>query len=184
MDSEDMECDADGPCPLLNLQSLIFQLHSLSTSEAEFLLAGITAQIKAHAGIVLQHVVADVIRIMGGIGWTKGGHGERVERIWRDVKALTVPGGSEEVMLDLAARRAVKAYEELDKAESAVNVWFVGGCLSEVSTEASWQEPLTGAVGATNPSALLLAPGSQTKLFPGFFFHAQRINANCQQSGS
>lgn len=52
---------------------------------------------------------------MGGIGLTKGGRGERVERIWRDVKALTVPGGSEEVMLDLAVRRAVKAHEELGK---------------------------------------------------------------------
>lgn len=96
-------------------QSLIFQLHSLNPQEAEFLLAGITAQIKAHAGIVLQHVVADAIQIMGGIGLTKGGRGERVERIWRDVKALTVPGGSEEVMLDLAVRRAVKAHEELVK---------------------------------------------------------------------
>lgn len=103
-------------CP--NHQSLIFQLHSLSASEAEFLLAGITAHIKAHAGIVLQHVVADAIQIMGGIGLTKGGRGERVERIWRDVKALTVPGGSEEIMLDLAVRRAVKAHEELSKPKS------------------------------------------------------------------
>lgn len=94
---------------------MIFQLHSLAPAESEFLLAGITAQVKAHAGIVLQHVVADAIQIMGGIGLTRGGRGERVERIWRDVKALTVPGGSEEIMLDLAVRRAVRAHEELEK---------------------------------------------------------------------
>lgn len=94
---------------------MIYQLHSVSPAEAEFLLAGVTAQLKAHAGIVLQHVVGDAIQIMGGIGLTRGGRGERVERIWRDVKALTVPGGSEEIMLDLAVRRAVKAHEELEK---------------------------------------------------------------------
>ncbi|KAF3765363.1 acyl-CoA dehydrogenase NM domain-like protein [Cryphonectria parasitica EP155] len=97
------------------LESLIYQLHSLSPAEAEFLLAGTTAQIKAHAGIVLQHVAGDAIQIMGGIGLTRGGRGERVERIWRDVKALTVPGGSEEIMLDLAVRRAVKAHTELER---------------------------------------------------------------------
>ena len=66
---------------------------------------------KAHSGIVLEHVVREAIQIMGGIGLTRGGRGERVERIWRDVKALTVPGGSEEILLDLSTRRAVKISE-------------------------------------------------------------------------
>lgn len=94
---------------------MIYQLGKLSAAEAEFLLAGTIAQLKAHSGIVLQHVVGDAIQILGGIGLTRGGRGERVERIWRDVKALTVPGGSEEIMLDLAARRAVKGHETLSK---------------------------------------------------------------------
>lgn len=94
---------------------MIYQLGNLSAAEAEFLLAGTIAQLKAHSGIVLQHVVGDAIQILGGIGLTRGGRGERVERIWRDVKALTVPGGSEEIMLDLAVRRAVKGHETLSK---------------------------------------------------------------------
>ena len=88
-------------------------MSKLSSSEAEFLLAGTTAQLKAHAGIVLEHVVREAIQIMGGIGLTRGGRGERVERIWRDVKALTVPGGSEEILLDFAAKRALKISAEL-----------------------------------------------------------------------
>lgn len=48
---------------------------------------------------------------MGGIGLTRGGRGERVERIWRDVKAITVPGGSEEILLDFAVKRALKVRE-------------------------------------------------------------------------
>lgn len=52
---------------------------------------------------------------MGGVGLTRGGRGERVERIWRDVKAITVPGGSEEIMLDLGVRRALKVYESFSR---------------------------------------------------------------------
>lgn len=101
---------------MLSCQSLIYQLGHLSTAEGEFLLAGTTAQIKAHSGIVLEHVVREAIQIMGGVGLTRGaGRGERVERIWRDVKAITVPGGSEEVMLDLATRRALNVTAELRK---------------------------------------------------------------------
>ncbi|KAH7133757.1 acyl-CoA dehydrogenase [Dactylonectria macrodidyma] len=97
------------------IESLVYQLSQLSPKEGEFLLAGTTAQLKAHAGIVLEHVVREAIQIMGGVGLTRGGRGERVERIWRDVKALTVPGGSEEILLDLAARRALKISEEMQK---------------------------------------------------------------------
>lgn len=99
---------------------MIYQLGHLSPAEAEFLLAGTIAQLKAHSGIVLQHVVGDAIQILGGIGLTRGGRGERVERIWRDVKALTVPGGSEEIMLDLAVRRAVKGHQVLEKEQRLV----------------------------------------------------------------
>lgn len=94
---------------------MIYQLSQLSPTEAEFLLAGTIAQLKAHSGIVLQKTAGDAIQIMGGVGLTRGGRGERVERIWRDVKAMTVPGGSEEIMLDLAVRRAVKTHEVLEK---------------------------------------------------------------------
>ncbi|KAF7554454.1 hypothetical protein G7Z17_g2923 [Cylindrodendrum hubeiense] len=96
-------------------KSLVYQLSQLSPQESEFLLAGTTAQLKAHAGIVLEHVVREAIQIMGGVGLTRGGRGARVERIWRDVKAITVPGGSEEILLDLAAKRALKISAEMQK---------------------------------------------------------------------
>lgn len=104
---------------LIPPQSTIYQLSKLSPTESEFLLAGTIAQMKAHSGIVLQKVAGDAIQILGGIGLTRGGRGERVERIWRDVKAMTVPGGSEEIMLDLAVRRAVKAHQTLEKEAKA-----------------------------------------------------------------
>lgn len=50
---------------------------------------------------------------------TRGGRGERVERIWRDVKAITVPGGSEEIMLDLSTRRALNLHMEVSQRTAA-----------------------------------------------------------------
>lgn len=44
----------------------------------------------------------------GGIGYTRGGQGERIERVYREVKAIAIPGGSEEIMLDLGVRQQIK----------------------------------------------------------------------------
>jgi hypothetical protein len=41
---------------------------------------------------------------VGGIAHTRGGLGERIERIRRDVKGVAIPGGSEEIC---AFKRAV-----------------------------------------------------------------------------
>lgn len=67
---------------------------------------------------MLQNVVRDAIQILGGIGLTRGGRGERVERIWRDVKAISVPGGSEEILLDLSIRRALRVQGVLEKGNT------------------------------------------------------------------
>ncbi|RSL40879.1 hypothetical protein CEP54_015989 [Fusarium duplospermum] len=95
------------------VESVIFQLSKLTSEEGVLLLAGTTARLKAHSGIVLETVAREAIQIMGGIGLTRGGRGERVERIWRDVKAIVIPGGSEEIILDLEFRWAVKISEIL-----------------------------------------------------------------------
>ncbi|KAL4869904.1 hypothetical protein BDV12DRAFT_195906 [Aspergillus spectabilis] len=92
------------------IETLVYQLTRLSEKDSIALLAGQTAQLKAHSGIVLERVVSQAVQLLGGLGLTRGvgGRGERVERIWRDVKAITVPGGSEDILLDLSIRRAVK----------------------------------------------------------------------------
>lgn len=97
------------------LQSLVYQLDNLSEKAAVTLLAGQTAQLKAHSGMVLERVVSSAIQLMGGLGLTRGGRGERVERIWRDVKAITIPGGSEDILLDFSIRRALRGYMDQDK---------------------------------------------------------------------
>lgn len=47
----------------------------------------------------------EAVQILGGIGYTRGGQGDRIERAYREIKAITIPGGSEEVSL-LGSRNA------------------------------------------------------------------------------
>ena len=42
-----------------------------------------------------------------------GGQGEKVERLYRDVRAYAIPGGSEEIMMDLGVRQAMKEWENV-----------------------------------------------------------------------
>jgi alkylation response protein AidB-like acyl-CoA dehydrogenase len=72
------------------------------------LLGGTTALLKVEAGIVCQYVANECVKIFGGLGLTKTGQGARVEAFSRSVKGFIVPGGSEDVMIDLGVREALK----------------------------------------------------------------------------
>lgn len=74
-------------------------------------LGGTTALLKAQSTITLEYVVSEAVMLFGGMGITKGGAGERVERIFREFKALSIPGGSQDVMLDLGVRQQLKLIE-------------------------------------------------------------------------
>lgn len=56
---------------------------------------------------------------MGGIGYSKGGRGGRVEQISRDVRMLIVGGGSEEIKIGLALQLQLRDTEKL-KRKSAL----------------------------------------------------------------
>lgn len=45
----------------------------------------------------------------------RGGRGERVERIYRELRAVAIAGGSEEIMQDLAVREAMKRWQARQK---------------------------------------------------------------------
>lgn len=81
-----------------------------------------TALAKAQGGLIFEYCASTAVNLFGGLGLTKGGQGERVERLWRDCKIAVIPGlfplpnhiltvcvgGSEEVLLDLAMRQQLK----------------------------------------------------------------------------
>ncbi|MCJ1431373.1 hypothetical protein MMC27_000725 [Xylographa pallens] len=84
------------------IEQFVYQMTKLSKAEADVELGGLTALAKAQAGIVLDECARCAVLLFGGNGYTKTGQGEIVERIYRDVPGARIPGGSEDVLLDLS----------------------------------------------------------------------------------
>jgi len=80
------------------------------------ILAGPIALLKAHSTKTMEYCAREAAQIFGGAAYTRSGVGERVERIYREVRAYAIPGGSEEILIDFAARQAVKKARKQLKA--------------------------------------------------------------------
>ncbi len=89
-------------------EAIIYQLSLLNPQEAALKLGGPIALLKAQATVTFEYCAREASQILGGISYTKGGIGERIERLYRDVRSMAIPGGSEEIMLDLGIRQAQK----------------------------------------------------------------------------
>ncbi|OQE47100.1 hypothetical protein PENCOP_c001G05800 [Penicillium coprophilum] len=97
------------------VEQILYQLIHLSKEEAYRQLGGLTALAKAKSGMVLNECAQTAVLLFGGSGYTKSGQGELVEAILRDVHSARIPGGSEDVMLDLSVRQLVKLYQVEEK---------------------------------------------------------------------
>merc|ERR1719230_2096036 len=91
------------------LENLTLQMNKMSKDHAMTALGGPTALAKAHSSKVMEFCAREARQIFGGNGYTRTGLGEKVERLYRDVGAYAVPGGSEEILLDLSVRLAQKS---------------------------------------------------------------------------
>ncbi len=58
--------------------------------------------VKAYATETLEFVAGQAVQLLGGMGYMRG---TRVERIFRETKVLSIGGGANEVLRDLAARQ-------------------------------------------------------------------------------
>jgi len=59
--------------------------------------------LKVQATRTMEFCAREAMQILGGAGFIRG---HRVERIYREVRVMAIGGGSEEIMLDLAARQS------------------------------------------------------------------------------
>ncbi|GAB5358570.1 hypothetical protein AAMO2058_000469600 [Amorphochlora amoebiformis] len=92
------------------LEQVTLQLCRLKDKKTrDKMLAGPIALLKAHSTKTMEYCAREAAQIFGGASYVRSGVGERVERIYREVRAYAIPGGSEEIMIDFAARQAVKA---------------------------------------------------------------------------
>ncbi|KAJ3340615.1 hypothetical protein HDU93_006730 [Gonapodya sp. JEL0774] len=76
-------------------------------------IGGPIALLKAHGSIVVEYVAREAAQIFGGLAYTRGGQGGKVERTYRDVRAYAIPAGSEEIMLDFGIRESIKRAKQL-----------------------------------------------------------------------
>ncbi|KAF2094667.1 acyl-CoA dehydrogenase [Rhizodiscina lignyota] len=97
------------------VEQFVYQMANLPKAEADIKLGGLTALAKAQAGIVLNECAQVAMLLFGGNGYTRTGMGEIAERINREVFGARVPGGSEDVLLDLAVRQLVKNFKNATK---------------------------------------------------------------------
>merc|ERR1712054_745955 len=79
--------------------------------EAALKLGGHTALLKVQCTKVFEYCARESAQIFGGLAYSRGGQGEKVERLNREVRAMAVPGGSEEIMLDLGVKQSTKLAE-------------------------------------------------------------------------
>lgn len=70
-------------------------------NEAEMPVAEI-CKAKVFASKSCEFVASEAMQILGGAGYLRG---NRIERIYREVKVMAIGGGSEEIMRDLAVRQ-------------------------------------------------------------------------------
>jgi alkylation response protein AidB-like acyl-CoA dehydrogenase len=91
------------------LEMTTYSMKTMSHEEAMIKLAGYIAFLKVQATEVFEYCARESVQIFGGLGFTKGGQGEKVERLYRDVRAMSILGGSAEIMLDLGVRQSLKS---------------------------------------------------------------------------
>jgi len=87
----------------------------LPKAVADVELGGLTAGCKANVGMVIKECADCAVILFGGNGFTRTGQGEIAERMWREVNGTRIPGGSEDVMLDLMVRQLAKNYQRKTK---------------------------------------------------------------------
>lgn len=70
-------------------------------------LGGQCALLKVMASKTFEYCAREASQIYGGASIVREGPGRLIERLYREVRTSAIPGGSEEVLLDLAARQAI-----------------------------------------------------------------------------
>ncbi|KAI0435272.1 putative acyl-CoA dehydrogenase [Xylaria sp. FL1042] len=101
------------------VEQFAYQMSRMPKDDADRELGGMTGLLKAQAGMILHECASTAVLLFGGNGFTRSGQGELVEMIYREVPGTRIPGGSEDVLLDLAVRQLVKLYQAKTKALKA-----------------------------------------------------------------
>lgn len=103
------------------IENLLFQMQKMEKVEADLKLGGMTALCKVQCTKTFEYCARESAQIFGGLSYSRGGQGAKVERLNREVRAMAIPGGSEEIMLDLGVRQSNKVAEMAKKMMPAAS---------------------------------------------------------------
>jgi len=103
------------------IENITYQLVTMKKEESNMKIGGAMALLKAQATTTFEFCAREASQIFGGLAYTKGGQGGKVERLYREVRAYSIFAGSEEIMLDLGVRQAMKMYEMAKNMGIAAN---------------------------------------------------------------
>jgi len=93
-----------------NLERVAYQF---SKGVKDHVLGGQCALLKVQASRTFEYCAREASQILGGNSIIKEGRGKVVERLYREVRANAIPGGSEEILLDFAMRQAISRASKL-----------------------------------------------------------------------
>lgn len=93
------------------LENVVYQAQSMEETEAMLKLGGAIAGLKAQSTKTFEFCAREASQIFGGLSYSRGGQGGKIERLYRDVRAYAIPGGSEEIMLDLSMRQSLRVHQ-------------------------------------------------------------------------
>jgi alkylation response protein AidB-like acyl-CoA dehydrogenase len=85
-------------------------VHQFACGMPDHRMGGQCALLKVQASKTFEFCAREASQIFGGSAVVREGQGKTVERLYREVRAAAIPGGSEEILLDFAMRQvAAKA---------------------------------------------------------------------------
>ena len=90
------------------VEHICYQMKSMPDDVARFLLGGQTALLKVKATQTFEFCAREASQILGGSSYVRTGQGARLEKLLRVCRAFAIFAGSEEVLMDLACRQAIK----------------------------------------------------------------------------
>jgi len=82
-------------------------------------MGGYCALLKVNASKTFEFCAREASQIFGGSSIVREGKGMLVERMYREVRAMAIPGGSEEILLDFVIRQSVRKAQADQKKKKA-----------------------------------------------------------------
>ena len=93
------------------MEVLIYQSCRMAHEQQLITAGGPIALLKAQATKTFEFCAQEAAQIFGGLAYSRGGQGERVERLYREVLAYLIPGGALDIMIELGVRQSVRVAE-------------------------------------------------------------------------